>query len=189
MICDTIVRRIINSETLPGSPKNAKLFPNGIFGNNVFVHPCCNLHYIKFATHAIRNACNLQQVQFASCAICNMWNFQHLQFAKHIPCNTLWQLQDKSGRLVSCMEHLDGSAGRTSLTDQLHGPAGWTNLTDQLDGPILFTWSLGQFAYLFWLIVSDSPRFGFWGLEEAALNPKKSSDVSKFFYFQIKTKK
>ena len=35
-----------------------------------------------------------------------------------------------------------------SWTDKLEGPAGWTSWTDQLDGPVLYTWSLGQFAYL-----------------------------------------
>ena len=44
MICGTIVRGLINSKTLLESPKNAKLFPNEIFGNNVICSP------IKFVT-------------------------------------------------------------------------------------------------------------------------------------------
>ena len=53
MICTTIVRGLINSETLPGSPKTAKLFPNGIFGNNVICSP------LIFAGIAQQFSCSL----------------------------------------------------------------------------------------------------------------------------------
>ena len=45
-------------------------------------------------------------------------------------------------------DQLDVPVGWTRWTDQLDGPAGQTRWTDQLNGPVLFTWSLGQFAYL-----------------------------------------
>ena len=38
-IRDKIARELTNRETLPGSPKNEKLFPNGLFGNNVICSP------------------------------------------------------------------------------------------------------------------------------------------------------
>ena len=63
-------------------------------------------------------------MKMARCATGHVCNWQHVQQTTCATGNT-------------CNWHhvqLDRSAGRTS----------WTN---QLDGPVLFTWSLGQFAY------------------------------------------
>ena len=68
MICDTIVRGLINSETLPGSKRNAKLFPNGIFGNTVICSPVLRDNYWT----EIVNQYNLYFLLVVP-SVCNCW--------------------------------------------------------------------------------------------------------------------
>ena len=63
----------------------------------------------------------LQHVNLATCALCNMCTLHIIR-------------QDKSARWISWTNEINESTRQTS----------WT---EQLDRPVLYTWSLGQFAY------------------------------------------